>query len=96
MGVLEEVATAYAARLISRETALRMLAEGGWPIGDVGVEIERIQARAFDQAAALADATGDAEAVRDYLGMMPADSEKPPVPVLAGSSVPPAEREPEG
>lgn len=90
MGVLEEVATAYAARLISLETALRMLAEGGWPIEDVAVEIDRIQARAFDQAAALADATGDAAAVRDYLGMKPADPEKVPVPVLPGPDGPAA------
>ncbi|MFB7649479.1 hypothetical protein ACFC0S_16430 [Streptomyces sp. NPDC056084] len=90
MGVLEEVATAYAARLISLETALRMLAEGGWPIEDVAVEIDRIQARAFDQAAALADATGDAEAVRDYLGMKPADPEKVPAPVLPGPADPAA------
>lgn len=88
-GVLEEVATAYAARLISLETALRMLAEGGWPIEDIPAEIERIQARAFDQAAALADATGDAEAVRDYLGLKPADPEKVPVPVLPGPPAPP-------
>ncbi|MCZ0983982.1 hypothetical protein O1L60_45290 [Streptomyces diastatochromogenes] len=93
MGVLEEVATAYAARLISLETALRMLAEGGWPIEDVAAEIERIQARAFDQAAALADATGDAEAVRDYLGMKPADPEKVPVPVLPGPATTPDDPE---
>jgi len=91
MGVLEEVATAYAARLISLETALRMLADGGWPIKDISAEIERIQARAFDQAAALADATGDAEAVRDYLGMKPADPEQVPVPVLPGPPGPSAE-----
>ncbi|MFJ2752654.1 hypothetical protein [Streptomyces sp. NPDC087297] len=89
MGVLEEVSTAYAARLISLETALRILAEGGWPINDVSVEIDRIQSRAFDQAGALADATGDAAAVRDYLGLAPADPEKTPVPVLPGPAGPP-------
>ncbi|MFD5451198.1 hypothetical protein [Streptomyces sp. NPDC127100] len=91
MGVLEEVATAFAARLISLETALRMLAEGGWPIEDIPAEIERIQSRAFDQAAALADATGDADAVRDYLGLEPADPDNPPVPVLTGPSSQPSE-----
>lgn len=89
LGVLEEVAAAYAARLISLETALRMLAEGGWPIKDIAAEIERIQARAFDQAAALADATGDAEAVRDYLGLEPADPNRAPTPVLPGPIPPP-------
>ena len=48
--------------------ALRMLAEGGWPINDVSIEIDRIQARAFDQASELADATGDAAAVRERIG----------------------------
>ncbi|MEU3704709.1 hypothetical protein AB0E82_20770 [Streptomyces anulatus] len=81
-GVLEEVATAYAANLISLETALRMLAEGGWPIEDIPAEIERIQSRAFAQAGELADATGDAEAVRDYLGLKGQAPEQAPVPVL--------------
>ncbi|MEV7681540.1 hypothetical protein AB0O64_23745 [Streptomyces sp. NPDC088341] len=81
-GVLEEVSTAYAANLISLETALRMLAEGGWPIEDIPAEIERIQSRAFAQAGELADATGDAEAVRDYLGLKGQAPEQVPVPVL--------------
>lgn len=81
-GVLEEVSTAYAANLISLETALRMLAEGGWPIKDIPAEIERIQSRAFAQAGELADATGDAEAVRDYLGLKGQAPEQVPVPVL--------------
>ncbi|MFJ9240999.1 hypothetical protein ACIRJ3_39180 [Streptomyces anulatus] len=83
-GVLEEVSTAYAANLISLETALRMLAEGGWPIEDIPAEIERIQSRAFAQAGELADATGDAEAVRDYLGLKGQAPEQVPVPVLPG------------
>lgn len=94
MGVLEEVSTAYAARLISLETALRMLAEGGWPINDVSIEIDRIQSRAFDQAGELADATGDAAAVRDYLGLAPADPQTTPAPVLPGPSAPPPNEEP--
>ncbi|MFJ2278846.1 hypothetical protein ACIOEZ_32380 [Streptomyces sp. NPDC087866] len=81
-GVLEEVSTAYAANLISLETALRMLSEGGWPIEDIPAEIERIQSRAFAQAGELADATGDAEAVRDYLGLKGQAPEQVPVPVL--------------
>ncbi|WP_282795770.1 hypothetical protein [Streptomyces sp. CC224B] len=83
-GVLEEVVTAYTAGLVSLETALRMLAEGGWPIEDIPAEIERIQARAFAQAGALADATGDAKAVRDYLGLKGEPPEQVPVPVLPG------------
>ncbi|MDJ0464996.1 hypothetical protein [Streptomyces sp. H27-C3] len=92
-GVLEEVSTAYTANLISLETALRMLVEGGWPIEDIPDEIERIQARAFTQAGALADATGDAEAVRDYLGLKGQAPEQVPVPVLPDGQEPDAERD---
>ncbi|TQE33054.1 hypothetical protein [Streptomyces ipomoeae] len=80
--VLEEVTTAYAAGVISLETALRMLVESGWPIDDIPAEIERIQARAFESAGFLADATGDPQAVRDYLGLGPAPTDQPPAPVL--------------
>ncbi|MFH8294979.1 hypothetical protein [Streptomyces sp. NPDC018059] len=87
-GVLEEVVAAYEANLVSLETALRMLAEGGWPIEDIPAEIERIQSRAFLQAGALADATGDAQAVRDYLGLKGKAPEQVPVPVLPGGQEP--------
>jgi hypothetical protein len=55
-----------------------MLQEAGYPIEDIAEEIERIQKRAFDQAARLADATGDNAAVREYLGLPEAD----PVPTV--------------
>ncbi|MFF4409810.1 hypothetical protein [Streptomyces sp. NPDC001404] len=91
-GILDEVVTAYTAGLVSLETAIRMLAEGGWPIEDIPAEIERIQSRAFDQAARLADATGDPAAVRDYLGLKPADPAPAPLPVLPAPQ-PPAAKE---
>ncbi|MFI5799043.1 hypothetical protein [Streptomyces sp. NPDC051677] len=76
--VLNDVTSGYAAGVFSLETAVRMLKEAGYPVEDVAEEIERIQKRAFDQAARLADATGDNAAVREYLGLPEAD----PVPAV--------------
>ncbi|MFI7096853.1 hypothetical protein [Streptomyces lydicus] len=67
--VLEQVAAGRQAEVISLETAVRMLQDAGFPIEDAAQEIERIQSRSFDQAKALADATGDTGAVGDYLGL---------------------------
>ncbi|MGW5689782.1 hypothetical protein ACWEWX_02125 [Streptomyces asiaticus] len=66
--ILEQV-TAGVDKVFSRETAVRMLAEAGFPIDDVAEEIKRIESRQFEQARALADATGDTEAVGDFLGI---------------------------
>ncbi|MER6925474.1 hypothetical protein ABT314_42315 [Streptomyces spiralis] len=63
----------YEAGVFSLETAVRMLQEAGYPIDDIAGEIEQIQKRAFDQAARLADATGDNGVVREYLGLPKAD-----------------------
>jgi hypothetical protein len=41
--VLDEVVTAYGARVISLETAVQMLLDAGYPIDDVSQEISRIQ-----------------------------------------------------
>ncbi|MGW3473808.1 hypothetical protein ACWDMR_00020 [Streptomyces althioticus] len=60
---------------MSLETGVQMLCDAGYPIEDVTEEIERIRQRAFDQAARLADATGDNAAVREYLGLTGADPE---------------------
>ncbi|WP_330330262.1 hypothetical protein OHS33_11310 [Streptomyces sp. NBC_00536] len=78
--IFEEVVNGVGAGVISAETGVRMLQDAGYPIDDAH-EIERIQARAFDAAARLADATGDNAAVRAYLGMPEADSETPQVPL---------------
>ncbi|MEU6318143.1 hypothetical protein [Streptomyces sp. NPDC047009] len=80
--VLNDVAAGYAAGVFSLETAVRMLEEAAYPIEDVAEEIERIQKRAFDQAARLADATGDNGTVREYLGLPKADPGVPPVPLV--------------
>ncbi|MER6031845.1 hypothetical protein [Streptomyces sp. NPDC001851] len=72
--------------MFSLETAVRMLQEAGYPIEDIAEEIERIQKRAFDQAARLADATGDNGVVREYLGLPEADPVQQ-VPLLPARSV---------
>ncbi|WP_328925596.1 hypothetical protein OG429_13680 [Streptomyces sp. NBC_00190] len=73
--VLEEVVKGVGAGVLSVETGIRLLQDAGYPIDDAQREIERIQARAFDAAARLADATGDNGAVRKFLRMPPAESE---------------------
>jgi len=79
---LADVDSAYNGGLISLETAVRMLQESGFPIDDIGEEIERIQSRRFADAAALADATGSTEAVAKFLGITITPDDTPPDPVL--------------
>uniref|UniRef100_A0AAU2UXD2 Phage portal protein n=1 Tax=Streptomyces sp. NBC_00003 TaxID=2903608 RepID=A0AAU2UXD2_9ACTN len=49
--VLEEVVQAYGAGVLSLETAVMMLLEAGYPIKDVSQEVERIRAKAEQEAA---------------------------------------------
>ncbi len=49
--VLEEVVKAYGAGLLSLETAVMMLLEAGYPIKDASQEVERIRAKAEQEAA---------------------------------------------
>lgn len=72
--VLDEAVKGVGAGVLSVETGVRMLINAGYPIDDAEAEIERIQSRAFEAAARLADATGDNAAVRRYLGLPAADS----------------------
>ncbi|MEY2226867.1 hypothetical protein [Streptomyces sp. BF23-19] len=81
--VLDEVVKGVGVGVLSVETGVRMLQDAGYPIEDAQQEIKRIQARAFEAAARLADATGDNAAVRAYLGLPEADTEIPDVPLLA-------------
>ncbi|MEU1327241.1 hypothetical protein [Streptomyces microflavus] len=80
--VLEQVTTAYQAKVISLETALRMLTEAGWPIDDAEKEIEQIQARSFEDARLLADALGNAEEVANFLGRKAPETRQAPAPNL--------------
>ncbi|MET8721393.1 hypothetical protein [Streptomyces misionensis] len=72
---------AVGAGVLSVESGIRMLIDAGYPIDDVQEEITRIQTRAFEAAARLADATGDNAAVRKYLALPAADPEIPQVPL---------------
>ncbi|WP_328403925.1 hypothetical protein OHS70_34050 [Streptomyces sp. NBC_00390] len=73
--VLDEVVKAVSAGVMSMETGVRMLQDAGYPIEDALKEIHLIEARAFEAATRLADATGDNAAVRAYLGLPDADPE---------------------
>ncbi|MEU6054221.1 hypothetical protein ABZ829_27845 [Streptomyces xanthochromogenes] len=85
--VLDQVTAGVTGGVLSLETGVRMLMDAGFPVEDVEAEIERIQARQFEAAKALADATGDTKAVGDYLGLdLKPDPTPPPVvlPQLPG------------
>lgn len=87
--VLEEVATARKAGLISLETAIRRLQDIGWPIEDAQEEIKRIDARSFADARDLADALGNPDEVASFLGRDAPDTPTPPavqlLPTAAGN-----------
>lgn len=70
----------YTNGVLSLETAVRMLMDAGYPVEDASEEVGRIQARAFEAAARLADATGDNTAVRHFLGLGEVSVEIPRVP----------------
>ncbi|WP_033024083.1 hypothetical protein, partial [Streptomyces capuensis] len=91
--VLEQVALGVEKGVLSLETAVRMLSEAGFPIDDVAEEIDRIQARQFDKAKALADATGDTTAVGDFLGIDLTPGATPPTPQLPPT---PGQQDPTG
>jgi len=80
--VLEEVATARNAKLISLETAIRRLQEIGWPIEDAEEEIKRIDARSFEDARNLADALGNPEETAAFLGREAPEQPDPPAVIL--------------
>ncbi|GAA1668886.1 hypothetical protein GCM10009680_05590 [Streptomyces yatensis] len=50
--MLEEVVKAYGGGVLSLETAVAMLVEAGYPIKDAVEEVERIRAKAQEEAAA--------------------------------------------
>lgn len=77
--VVEVVSKAMTAKIVSRETAVRMLVEAGMPIEDATEEVAKIEARDFEGAAQLATATGDAELTYEYLGKEAPEGGFPPV-----------------
>ena len=96
---LEMVRGAVKDGVMSLETGIRLLVEAGYPIDDMGEEIERIQSRQFEQARALADATGSTDAVGDFLGIDINPDPQPPTVVLPPTGNPgngTGEQDPEG
>ncbi|MEW1565844.1 hypothetical protein AB0454_22995 [Streptomyces sp. NPDC093509] len=79
---LEEIRNARKDKLISLQTAIRMLQDLGWPIEDAEEEIKRIDARSFDDARNLADALGNPQETADFLGRKAPAEQDPPAPVL--------------
>jgi hypothetical protein len=55
--------------IMSKSTALRLLRDAGVEIEDIGIELDRVRAEDFSGAQAIADATSDENAAREYLGM---------------------------
>jgi hypothetical protein len=89
-GVLDTISKAYPG-FMSLETAVTMMLEVGIPIDDVAEEIRRIEQRDYQGANDLADATGDPDAVYDYLGRTRATPDAPPAgPPAPAPIVPPA------
>lgn len=82
---MNEVTTGYGAGVISLETAVQILIDAGFPIEDAYEEVKRIEARSFDEAGKLADATGDQGAVRTFLGLPQRPG--PQVPIAGGTGV---------
>lgn len=78
--VLDQVATAVQAGVMSLETGVAMLKAAGFPIEDAQEEIDRIQSRRFADAVQLANATGSTDAVGNFLGIrITPDPTPPPV-----------------
>ncbi|MEV4975525.1 hypothetical protein [Streptomyces scopuliridis] len=77
--VLEQVRGGVKDGVMSLETAVRMLADAGFPIEDAEAEIKLIESRSFTQAKELADATGSTDAVGDFLGIDINPDPEPPV-----------------
>ncbi|MFE6474620.1 hypothetical protein [Streptomyces rochei] len=88
-GILEQVTVGVDKGVISKETAIRMLMEAGFPIEDVEEELERIDARSFAAARDLADALGNPDEVAAFLGRQAPDAPEPPTVVLPPATVDP-------
>lgn len=62
---------------VSRATALRLLAAAGLDLGDLSEELQRIEHEDFEAAGALADAIGDENEARRFLGIDTVDEPQP-------------------
>lgn len=70
------VTQAIAAKIMSRSTGVRMLAEAGIPIEDILEELDAIRSEDFGGANELLDATGNTQAVGKYLGVKVEEPER--------------------
>lgn len=77
----------YAAKLLSRQSAMRMMQEAGIDIESIEDELDAVRRLDFTGAGELADAVGDDDAARLYLGLPPATGE-PETATEAGSGEP--------
>lgn len=91
--MVDMVTELVTAKAISAETGVRMLMTVGFNIEDAKDEVLRIQERDFDGADKLLAATGDDQAVRDYLGL---EGPPPPPPVVPGPTPAPPIQPPPG
>jgi len=64
---------------LSTETAVKMLAAAGLPIDDAKAEVQRIRQESYEDAVRLFEATGNAAAAADMLGVDPVTVVVPPV-----------------
>lgn len=83
--VVEQVNQLRTAGVASRETCIRILIEAGFSIDDAAEELRRIEQEDFAGAVQLLDATGNEQAVGDYLGV---DIVRPPAPPPAPTPAP--------
>jgi hypothetical protein len=91
---IERILGLYAAKLISLETAIKMLQTAGVPIEDVQEEIDRIERRSFEEALSLAEATGVAADARTFLHLEPVTPPPTPTPTPVPVPVPPGGNQP--
>lgn len=95
-GTVTMVTQLYQAKLISRETAQKMLQEVGVPVDDFATETAKIDARDFEGAVTLLDATGNDDAVTDFLGVKSTRPDVEDVPAQTDlNKQTPVEEEPE-
>lgn len=98
----------YGAKIISRSTAMRMMQEAGVDIESIEDELDAVRRLDFEGAGLLADAVGDEQAARLYLGLpepeqppggaetaTEAVSQPPEQPVPEGEQAPPADENPQ-
>lgn len=84
--LVEMVARARAAGIVSEEQAVALLVDGGMSIEDAAGEVARIRAADPERAKALFEATGNEDAVAAWAGVEVADSPDPDVGAGGGGS----------